>query len=258
MKKHFPRKRFGQHFLRDPQVLQNIVLAISPKKSDHFVEIGPGEGVLTRLVLPYCQQLEAIEIDKDLIVRLEQAFSQQTNFHLYQQDALKLDLSLLQKAQKLRIIGNLPYNISSPLLFHLFKQRAMIEDMHFMLQKEVVMRMTACVGSHHYNRLSVMSHYFCENIPLFEVAPQAFSPPPKVDSMIIRLIPRKRELNANNINALSDVVKIAFMHRRKTLENCLKKLISKTQLMALNINPKQRPQELDVDGFVRISNYLSR
>lgn len=258
MKPHQTRKRFGQHFLRSSEVLQQIVDAIQPKAPDHLVEIGAGEGVLTRLLLPHCQQLDSIEIDNDLVPRLKKEFQRNSHFFIHHQDVLTFELSSLNTPNKhLRIVGNLPYNISSPLLFRLFNEIHRIQDMHFLLQKEVVLRMTAAVGSKNYNRLSVMTQYFCENLLLFDVDRSAFSPPPKVDSSVVRMIPRTPSLIANNVSKLSDVVKTAFTHRRKTLKNCFKELIPEETLLKLDINPQSRPQELAVSDFVKISNQLN-
>lgn len=257
MKRHYPRKRFGQHFLRDPQVLQAIVSAINPQQADHLLEIGPGEGVLTGLLLPHCQHLDVVEIDNDLVSQLQWRFKSNHQLAIHHQDILNFDLSALEKNQ-LRVVGNLPYNISSPLLFKLFEQLDRIQDMHFMLQKEVVLRMTASVSSHHYGRLAVMTQYFCQAVYLFDVGPNAFSPPPKVDSAVVRLLPQTPPEAASDINTLSYIVKAAFMYRRKTLRNSLAQIIGETDLVGLNIDPNQRPQDLDIKQFVKISNFLDK
>lgn len=254
---HKPRKRFGQHFLRDDYVLMRIVQAISPTESDHLVEIGPGEGVLTELLLPLCAQCDIVEIDVDLVQHLQNQFGQTAHLTIHQQDALTLDLKTLSPTQPLRIVGNLPYNISTPLLFHLFSQMTWIEDMHFLLQKEVVDRLTAPVNHKHYGRLSVMAQYYCQTEFVCPVPPEAFYPPPKVDSSVVRLTPRKqRDLTAQDITHFSALVKEAFTYRRKTLLNALKRFVSAETLLALGISPQKRPQELTVDDFIRISNAL--
>lgn len=257
MPPHKPRKRFGQHFLRDPQVLNQIQQTIAPQAHQHLVEIGPGEGVLTELLLDYCQQLDVIEIDRDLVSLLQQRYRDQTKLTIYSHDVLSFDFSQLSnKPQSLRIIGNLPYNISTPLLFHLLKSLHLIQDMHFMLQKEVVQRITATVGDKHYNRLSVMIQYFCDTAFLFEIPPRAFSPPPKVDSAFVRLVPRNPSVTAKDLNLFSELVKTAFAQRRKTLRNNLKDLVGDDLFTCANINSKLRPQELNVNDFVIIANLL--
>ena len=258
MKKMPVRKRFGQHFLYDSFVLQKIVSVIHPKKTDTLMEIGPGRGALTNYLLTECDNLVLIEIDRNLVAFLQKKYNQQKNITIYQNDALQFDFSSVKTDKPLRVVGNLPYNISTPLLFHLFSQINCIEDMHFMLQKEVVRRITAEVGSHDYGRLSVMTQYFCDNTYLFSVSPQAFTPPPRVESAIIRLIPRRNFTPlAKNLDQLSHIVKEAFSYRRKTVGNAFKKLINPSQWSLLEINPQLRPQELTVEDFVKISNILN-
>lgn len=256
--KHQARKRFGQHFLKDGDVLDKLLLAIRPQPTDHIVEIGPGRGALTQRLLPAVQQLDVIEIDRDLVMLLQDHFSTENNLNIHQGDVLNFDFTVLKtNDQLLRIIGNLPYNISTPLLFKLFSYRAIIKDMIFMLQKEVVERLTAPVSAPHYGRLSVMAHYFCDSYALFSVPPQSFSPPPKVESAVIYLTPRQQPPAVNDLQLFSDIVREAFSYRRKTLRNCLKKYLSVTQLQTLSIDPQQRPQELTVEDFVKISNMVS-
>ena len=250
------RKRFGQHFLQDPATLHHIVRAIAPRPSDHVVEIGPGRAALTQLLLPHVKQLDVIEIDRDLVAYLQQTFHEQKNLIIHAGDVLSFDFTALADHTPLRIVGNLPYNISTPLLFKLFPCIERIQDMHFMLQKEVVERLTAPVGNHHYGRLSVMSQYFCDNALLFIVPPEAFSPSPAVDSAFIRMIPHTPTLIANDLSTLSLVVREAFNYRRKTLSNGLKKIIPSDLLVSLNIDPHQRPQQLKVEDFVKISNMV--
>ncbi|WP_423063140.1 16S rRNA (adenine(1518)-N(6)/adenine(1519)-N(6))-dimethyltransferase RsmA [Candidiatus Paracoxiella cheracis] len=253
-----PRKRFGQHFLRDPNVLNKLLSAIAPRSTDHVVEIGPGQGVLTELLLPAVKRLDAIEIDRDLVTLLEERFSADNNLTIHQADVLKFDLNSIETDnERLRIVGNLPYNISTPLLFKLFSYGNLIQDMIFMLQKEVVDRLTATPGSHDYGRLSVMAQYFCEDSRLFTVGPEAFSPPPKVESAVVCLIPRQHTHSVNDLNLLTTIVREAFSYRRKTLRNCLKKYISAEDLQTLNIDPIKRPQELTVEDFVKISNMVN-
>ena len=248
-----PRKRFGQHFLHDPNILQKIISAISPQANEHFVEIGPGQGVLTQALLSTGIFLDAVEIDRDLVQYLRLTLSDEKNFRLHQQDALVFDFpSLVKPQQKLRIVGNLPYNISTPLLFKLFDTQHIIQDMHFMLQKEVVLRLIASVGDSTYNRLSVMAQFFCDCSLLFNVSARCFSPPPKVESAFVRLIPHQ-QLPRIHFENFAQIVKEAFTYRRKTLANSLKRLVTAEQLTAIGINPKARAQELTVADFVKIS-----
>ena len=251
------RKRFGQHFLHDSSVLQNIVAAIHPKVTDILIEIGPGWGALTDCLLSKCSELILVEIDRDLADFLQKKYHQQKNITIYQDDALQFSFSLLKRHKPLRIVGNVPYNISTPLLFHLFSQISHIKDIHFMLQKEVVMRITAQAGSQHYGRLSVMTQYFCNNTYLFTVPSRAFSPPPRVESAVIRLIPRQDNdvmLATKNLDQFNHIVKEAFSYRRKTVSNATRKIIHSSQWSLVGINPKLRPQELSIEDFVRLSN----
>ena len=259
---HRARKRFGQNFLRDSNIINRIARSINAKPQDHLVEIGPGQGALTAAVLDYDCQLDAIELDRDLVPILLAQFADNPRFKLHQGDALEFDFSSLgNKGEKLRIVGNLPYNISTPLIFHLLEQQAIIKDMHFMLQLEVVNRLAAEPGSKLYGRLSVMAQYYCNVQSLFEVPPEAFTPRPKVQSAIVRLEPhlsRKDALPhpADNVAVLEKVLRIAFNQRRKTLRNSLKELIDETGLKALDIDPATRPEKLSLEQFVRISNSL--
>lgn len=255
---HHARKRFGQNFLQDQNIIQNIVQSITPKKEDHIIEIGPGLGALTQSLLPLIKHLDAIEIDRDLIPKLENLCKDADNLTIHEADALEFDFSSLKKDDsKLKIIGNLPYNISTPLLFHLIQYADVIENMHFMLQKEVVDRICAPVGIKAYGRLSVMLQYYCKVEKLFVVPPQAFKPQPKVDSAIIRLTPHEQKpFVANDVNVLEKVVKQAFSQRRKTLRNTLKELFNEDELKQLDINPQLRAEQLSVEDFVKLSNFL--
>lgn len=248
------KKRFGQHFLVDESVLQQIADAIHPHSHDHMIEIGPGQGVLTEILLHHVNKLEVVEIDRDLVSLLEKKFS--NKIHIHSCDALQFDFSSVKKTQKIRVVGNLPYNISTPLLFHCFDQLDHIHDMHFLLQKEVVERLTADVGNHNYGRLSIMTQYFCDCELLFVVNADAFDPPPKVQSALVRLQPKIQNTVARNIQHLSKLVQEAFNYRRKTLRNGLKHRVSDAALESLGINPQARPQELSVDNYVRLSNFL--
>ena len=257
MSDHHPKKRFGQNFLTDGMIISQIISLIHPQATDHLVEIGPGLGAITLPLLSQVAKIDAIELDKDIVPLLQQKTIGIGHLEIRQQDALTLSLAQLSdKASSLRIVGNLPYNISTPLLFHLLNQKFFIIDMHFMLQREVAERLAASPGSKKYGRLSVMVQYHCEIEALLDVPPSAFKPSPKVDSMFIRLIPTQPSLAAKSISGLDAVVKQAFSQRRKTLINTLKAIITKEQLISLDIDPTQRPEELSVENFVRISNIL--
>ena len=251
---HRPRKRFGQHFLTDDFILQHIAKAIYPKPGQHIIEIGPGQGALTQHLVDRGAILDVVEIDRDLATLMTERYKDHSQFHCYQHDILKFDIASLKKDKKIRVVGNLPYNISSPLLFKLFDHIDIIEDMFFLLQQEVVDRLVATVNSAQYNRLSVMSQYFCRSTQLFEVKPDAFTPPPKVNSAFVLLQPIAREVIAKNFTNFSDIVRQAFCYRRKMIGNCLKKIISAEQLKALGIDPTLRPQQVSVEDYVRLSN----
>jgi 16S rRNA (adenine1518-N6/adenine1519-N6)-dimethyltransferase len=256
---HHPRKRFGQHFLEDQGVITRLIAAIAPEPTEHLVEIGPGLGVLTRELAPLAISLDAVEIDRDLIHVLEKLVLLYPNLKVHQADALKFDFTTLTTAgQKLRVVGNLPYNISTPLLFHLLDQMTVIEDMHFMLQKEVVERMAANPGTHSYGRLSVMVQYKCQVEELFVVPASAFNPPPKVESAVVRLIPYAQlPFVATDFARFGLIVRQAFSQRRKMLHNCLKDLVSVADLERLGIDANARPEQLSVADFVKISNIRS-
>lgn len=256
--KHRARKRFGQNFLHDAGVIHRIARSIGASSKDHLVEIGPGQGALTNEILDSGCLLDAVELDRDLIPILEQRFEGQENFRLQQGDALNFDFSSLQTdKEKLRIVGNLPYNISTPLIFHLLNQQQLVHDMHFMLQLEVVNRLAASPGSKTYGRLSVMAQYYCQVTTLFEVPPEAFDPIPKVQSAIVRLQPHgDLPCPARNINTLQSLLRTAFNQRRKTLRNSLKTLIDADQLVAIDIEPTARPETLSLAQFVAISNFI--
>lgn len=256
---HRPRKRFGQNFLHDQMVIERIVNSVNPKTADRIIEIGPGEGALTSLVLNKIGQMDVVEIDRDLIPLLKIRFATYDNLKIHEADALKFDFcSLQQGTKKLRIIGNLPYNISTPLLFHLFDQSHCIEDMHFMLQKEVVDRIVARAGDSAYGRLSIMLQYFCSAEYLFTVKPGAFRPAPKVDSAIVRLVPHAEPpTDIFDFDAFSNLVNFSFTQRRKTLRNILKGKLEISQIEALNIDPTIRPERLSLDDFAKIANTIS-
>lgn len=256
---HKARKRFGQNFLVDHNIIDKIVTAINPKSDDTLVEIGPGQGALTEPLLQKCPSLNVVELDKDLIPRLKVQFFNYPEFTIHEGDALKFDFSTLIKEDKpLRIVGNLPYNISTPLMFHLLSYGSKVKDMHFMLQKEVVDRLTAVPGEKAYGRLGIMVQYFCQTMPLVQVPPTAFRPMPKVDSAVVRLVPRGTIKNpATDIKLLEKLVNACFQQRRKTLRNSLKNFATAEQMEQLDIDISLRPEKLSVDDYVNLSNQLS-
>jgi 16S rRNA (adenine1518-N6/adenine1519-N6)-dimethyltransferase len=246
-----PRKRFGQHFLHDPSVIRRIVDAIAPQEGDRLVEIGPGRGALTWALLARAKHLHAIEIDRDLARRLHEDPRAQAGLEVHVQDVLDLDFGALRgEGPKLRIVGNLPYNISTPLLFHLLDQRASIADMHFMLQREVVARLAAPHGTREYGRLTIMVAAFAEVRHLFDVGPGAFVPAPRVWSAIVAFRPSGAPRFAfGSERDLRMVVSAAFSHRRKTLRNGLKGLLSDADIVACGIDPELRPQMVPPAGW---------
>ena len=252
---HRARKRFGQNFLTDPNTVRRIVEAIRPLEGQNVVEIGPGLGAMTAPLLERLHHLHVIEIDRDLFARLKTRFSPE-RLSIHEGDALAFDFARL--ASPLRVVGNLPYNISTPLLFHLADFAERIHDMTFMLQKEVVMRIVAAPASADYGRLSVMLQYRFRVGRLFDVPPGAFSPAPKVMSSIVRLVPLPPEhLSATDEGLLGRIVAAAFGQRRKTLRNTLREFMSETDFVALDIDPGLRGEVLTVGDFVRIANHVS-
>jgi 16S rRNA (adenine1518-N6/adenine1519-N6)-dimethyltransferase len=261
---HVARKRFGQHFLHDPGILRRIVEAIAPQPEDRLVEIGPGEGALTLPLLRACGHLTAIELDRDLIASLAARARDIGDLNIISADVLTVDFSKLAGlsrpsiASKLRIAGNLPYNISTPILFHCLDHAAAIRDMHFMLQKEVVDRMAAPPGSKTYGRLSVMLQLRCTVDPLFKVPPGAFRPPPKVDSAIVRLTPLPTQALPDADSGMIDrLVRAAFGQRRKTLSNALRDLATAKQIDAAGIDPRARAEQLAPSAFVALAQTLA-
>tara|TARA_E500000331_G_scaffold352554_1_gene401416 strand:- start:849 stop:1616 length:768 start_codon:yes stop_codon:yes gene_type:complete len=246
------RKRFGQHFLKDPNIIRRIVEEVSPRPVDHVIEIGPGHGAITDLLAASGCRLQLVEIDRDLVRELGERYGTQIN--ILTADALKLDYGSL--GNSLRIVGNLPYNISSPLLFKLYEYTEQIQDMVFMLQEEVVDRICAAAGSKDYGRLSVMSQYYCSAEKLFKVAPSAFSLKPKVNSAIIRLTPHQKPRQAKNFQCLQEIVTTAFNQRRKTIRNSLKPLLNVEQLTSLGIDSNLRPEVLGLEEFINCANLL--
>lgn len=255
MNPHRPRKRFGQHFLRDPGAIDAIMRAIAPKQDDHIVEIGPGDGVLTRPLARRVAALHAIELDRDLVQRLRQEFSDHANVTIHEADALTFDYAAL--GDQLRVVGNLPYNISTPLLFHLLQYRDCISDMHFMLQKEVVDRMVAPPGTKAYGRLGIMLGCHFDIEALFDVDPLAFEPPPEVMSSVVRLMPLPAgTYDIRDEKALSALVARAFSQRRKTIRNALKDVADVSALEAAGIDPRLRPEAVAIAAYVKLANTL--
>ncbi len=254
--KHIPRKRFGQNFLTDQAVLDDIIRAIGPSPGDTMVEIGPGLAAMTRLLLASLAQLHVVELDRDLVERLRKNFDPQ-RLLVHAGDALQFDFGAipLPEGSKLRVVGNLPYNISSPLLFHLARFAGRVQDQHFMLQKEVVERMVADPGSKTYGRLSVMLQWRYRMGMLLVVPPTAFDPPPKVESAIVRMVPIAQPLACDTAR-LEQVVTKAFSQRRKVIRNCLAGMFTENALVDAGIDPRARPETIPVEQFVELANRL--
>lgn len=254
--RHPPRKRFGQHFLHDPHVIDRILAVIRPRPGERWVEIGPGLGALTRPLLQAAGELDVVELDRDLLEPLQARCAGLGTLRIYQADALQFDFAQLRnEGPRLRVAGNLPYNISTPLLFHLLAQSEQIHDLHFMLQREVVERMAAGPGEDAYGRLSVMLQYRCRVESLFTVGPGAFQPPPKVWSAVVRLVPRETSAVAvQDEQQFAEVVRRAFAQRRKTLRNSLRGLLDTSQIEAAGVDPIARPETLDLAAFAALSN----
>ncbi len=249
-----PKKHYGQHFLHERRYVDRIIAALAPREGDRIVEIGPGEGALTLPLLRRTGRLTAIELDTDLIPHLEKAAAPLGQLDIVQCDVLKTDFTALAGDGRLRVVGNLPYYISSPILFHCLDHAGAITDMHFMLQKEVVARMAAAPGSKTYGRLSVMLQLACHVVPLFDVPPGAFRPPPKVDSAVVRLVPLPPQQHPDVPAAsLETVVKAAFGQRRKTLSNALRQVLDADALREAGIDPRARAEALAPADFVRLA-----
>lgn len=256
---HRPRKRFGQNFLHDPGIIRRIVDAIDPQAAQAVAEIGPGLGALTCPLLERLGHLDVIELDRDVIPRLLAHCGNLGSLRIHEADALAFDFNALaaERGQALRVVGNLPYNISSPLLFHLFAQVGSLRDMTFMLQKEVVDRLAAQPGSRDYGRLSVMAQVICRIDALFTVPPGAFNPPPKVDSAIVRLTPHPEPLvDKATHESLARVVRAAFGQRRKTLRNTLKGIVPADTMDSVGIDPTRRPETLSLDEFILLARQV--
>lgn len=255
---HRARKRFGQHFLHDRNVIERIVQAINPLPGDRLLEIGPGRGALTYALLPRCDSLLAIELDRDLIPLLEAEGGKHGRLEVINADILEFELSDLPRGKPWRLAGNLPYNISTPLMFHLLESAALIADMHFMVQKEVALRLVAGPGDNNYGRLSVMMGYRCACSYLFDVAPGCFIPPPRVDSAVVRLVPFDRPAHdVGDHDVFSRIVRDAFGQRRKTISNSLKQLVEREVFEQCNIDPGLRAENLGIADFARLSKCVS-
>lgn len=257
---HRARKRFGQNFLTDVYVINQIANAIAPTSADQLIEIGPGQGALTNALVASGCKLDVVELDRDLIPGLLAAYASNPRFTLHSADALKFDFASVASGDRsLRVVGNLPYNISTPLIFKLLQHTALIKDMHFMLQLEVVNRLAAVPGNKNWGRLGIMVQYHCRVEALFEVPPTAFSPPPKVQSAIVRLTPWETSpWPACDETKLRRVVQSAFAQRRKTLRNNLKGIVSDGELEDLQIDPGARAETLELSQFIAISNVVSQ
>ena len=259
MDTHRHKKQLGQHFLHEAGIIDRIVRAIDPKPGELLVEIGPGAGAITKPLLQRHGALTVIEFDRDLIEPLAAMGAALGQLDIVHADVLEVDFTELAQGATIRLVGNLPYNISSPILFHALDHAAAIRDMHFMLQKEVVDRMAAAPGSKVYGRLSVMLQAACEVTPLFKVAPGAFRPPPKVDSAVVRLIPKAPErIGILDARLFARLVKAAFGQRRKTLRNALDGLCDTAQLEQAGIAPTARAEQIAPAAYVELANLLAR
>lgn len=257
---HRARKRFGQNFLEDDGIIRRIIKSIHPQETDNIVEIGPGKGAITEHLLGSCPTLKVVELDRDLIpVLLSKFIASYPDFTIHQHDALKFDFGTFVQdgAEPLRIVGNLPYNISTPLIFHLLSYHGTVKDMHFMLQKEVVDRMAAQAGEKAYGRLGIMVQYYCKVENLFDVPPECFNPRPKVDSAIVRLTPyTDLPMVAKDPKTLEKLVNVAFQQRRKTLRNSLKQLMPAELIESLDVDTSARPENITLEEYIRLSDTL--
>jgi 16S rRNA (adenine1518-N6/adenine1519-N6)-dimethyltransferase len=254
------KKHLGQHFLHERGIIGKIVLAVDPQPGDRLVEIGPGQGAITFPLLDRHHALTVIEFDRDLIAPLTAAARAHGELTVIHRDVLEVDFTALaaEGDGQIRLVGNLPYNLSSPILFHALDHATAIRDMHFMLQKEVVDRMAAAPGSKVYGRLSVMLQAYCAVTALFKVPPGAFRPPPKVDSAVVRLVPRPSEqIGIVDARRFAQVVRAAFGQRRKTLRNALQGVADSAQIEAAQLRPDARAEQIDVPGFVRLANVVA-
>jgi len=259
---HRARKRFGQNFLSDPGIIQRIVQSINPQAGQRIIEIGPGLGALTCPILKLVTEMDVIELDRDIVPKLQLNCGldavQNNQLRIHNVDVLQFDFAELNYVEPLRIIGNLPYNISTPIIFHLVEYSDIIQDMYFMLQKEVVQRLAAKPDTSNYSRLSVMAQYYFQVDALFLVPPESFDPMPKVESAIVRLVPHKNKpVAVADEKAFAKLVTQAFSQRRKTLRNVLKGSCTAAQLESVGIDPSSRAQSLNLQQFADIYNVIS-
>lgn len=256
---HRARKRFGQNFLHDALVIDRIVRTINPKPGEQLVEIGPGQGAITLPLLKASGCLDVIELDRDLVTPLAARCKDRGTLTIHNADALRFPFENLNAATALRIVGNLPYNISTPLLFHLLKYTHLISDMHFMLQNEVVDRLAAQPGTRDYGRLSIMVQYHCDVTKLFTIGPEAFQPAPRVDSAFVRLVPHQQPpVSVINTATFARVVKYAFSQRRKTLRNNLRDILPVAEIETAGIDPRLRAETLSLADFARLADQLEK
>jgi len=254
---HRARKRFGQHFLHDQNVIESILRAINPQPGENLLEIGPGQGALTYPLLQRCGKLIAIELDRDLVPLLDRQAARFGELEIINTDILEFELASIPGNRTFRVVGNLPYNISTPLLFHLLSQSGSIQDMHFMLLKEVVDRMAASPGGSDYGRLSVVIQYHCQVQPLFRIGPGAFKPAPKVDSAFVRLTPwNTLPVTVDDYQQFENLVRQAFSQRRKTLRNTLKTLLDENAIRAAGVDPGIRPEHVTLAQYAALAEQL--
>ncbi|MDH3788085.1 MAG: 16S rRNA (adenine(1518)-N(6)/adenine(1519)-N(6))-dimethyltransferase RsmA [Xanthomonadales bacterium] len=254
---HRARKRFGQNFLTDKSLIQRIVNTINPAAGELILEIGPGQAAISKPLAESGAELHLLEIDRDLVARLKLIFEPMGLAKVHQGDALKMDYSDIVQNRAFRLVGNLPYNISTPLIFHVLQWNEQVIDMHFMLQQEVVRRMAAEPGGKAWGKLSVMCQYYCEVAPLFNVPPEAFSPAPKVESMFVRLVPhRQPPVAVGDMTLFERLVSQAFSMRRKTLRNCLRGMLDAEQIESCGIDPGARPETLGLEQFAALTRRL--
>jgi 16S rRNA (adenine1518-N6/adenine1519-N6)-dimethyltransferase len=256
---HRARKRFGQNFLTDEALIRRIVNTIQPAAGDLILEIGPGQAAISQPLSKSDAELHLLEIDRDLAARLRTRFEPDGLAIVHEGDALKMDFSEIVGGRPFRLVGNLPYNISTPLLFHVLQWQELVKDMHFMLQKEVVKRMAAQPGTKAWGKLSVMCQFYCEVSPLFTVPPEAFTPAPRVQSMFVKLVPHRHPpVRIDNMQTFERLVSQAFSMRRKTLRNSLKGMLGPEQIESCGVNSGARPETLSLEQFACLSGLLGR
>ena len=256
---HQARKRFGQNFLVDQEIIRQIIAAIGPKPEDNLIEIGPGTAALTEHLIPQCPTMRVVELDRDLVAYLSEKFAAYPDFQIFSGDALKTDFTQFYEGRPMRLVGNLPYNISTPILFHLIKVRELIQDMHFMLQSEVVDRLTAVPHTKAWGRLGILAQYLCRVERVLDVPPEAFDPPPKVQSAVVKLIPKPVEqIDKSQLERLQVLVKQAFSQRRKTLRNTLKGWVDDRELERFGSDPSSRAETISLDQWIQLSDGIEQ